>query len=222
MNGSALAHYPSSDYKAESQKALNVLRSAHTTASTLLAVHDVLAERNAAFKEDVLRAMLTFASSGLDSMIKQLVREALPIVIDNREGAQQEFQKFVERRLRKDKEGHLNNEFIAGVLVRPDPRRYLVEQFVERLSSRSLQSVEGIQRVGAAFDIGSNVLIPDRNALREVFEARNQIVHEMDVDFTDAGRHRRPRTDDDMTEKTNALFEVSLRFLDAVDERLPD
>lgn len=222
MNGLRLAHYPSSDYRTECQKALNVLRSAHATASTLLTVHDVLAERNATFKEDVLRAMLTFASSGLDSMIKQLVREALPIVIDNREGAQQEFQKFVERRLRKGKEGHLDNEFIAGVLVRRDPRRHLVEQFVERLSSKSLQSVEGIQRVGAAFDIGSNILIPDRHALKEVFEARNQIVHEMDVDFTDAGRHRRPRTDDDMKEKTNALFEVSLRFLDAVDERLPD
>lgn len=222
MNGSRLAHYPSSDYRTECQKALNVLRSAHATASTLLAVHDVLAEHDATFKEDVLRAMLTFASSGLDSMIKQLVREALPIVIDKREGAQQEFQKFVERRLRKGKEGHLDNEFIAGVLVRRDPRRHLVEQFVERLSSKSLQSVEGIQRVGAAFDIGSNILIPDRHALKEVFEARNQIVHEMDVDFTDAGRHRRPRTDDDMKEKTNALFEVSLRFLDAVDERLPD
>ena len=224
MNGSQFAHHPSSDYKTECQKALTVLRSAHATANTLLAVHDLLGEQSAEFKEDVLRAMLTFASSGLDSMIKQLILDALPIVIENREGAQQEFQKFVERRLRKNKEGRVDNEFIAGALVSRDPRTHLIKQFVQRLRSTSLQSAEEIQRVGAAFDIESNMLIPDRkalNALKNVFEVRNQIVHEMDVDFSDAGRHRRHRTDDDMKEKTNTLFDVSLRFLDAVDARLP-
>ena len=173
-------------------------------------------------KEDVLRAMLTFASSGLDSMIKQLVVNALPIVIDHHGGARPEFQKFVERRLRKGDEGHLDNKFIASALVSRDPRGHLVGRFVQHLTSRSLQSVEQIQRVGAAFDIKSNVLTPDMNALKAVFDARNQIVHEMDVDFTDPSRHRRPRTDSDMVDKTNALFEVSLHFLDEVDQRLPD
>ena len=165
---------------------------------------------------------MTFASSGLDSMIKQLVVDALPSVIDHHEGARPEFQKFVERRLRKSDEGHLDNKFIASALVRHNPRGHLVGRFVMRLTSRSLQSVEGIQRAGAAFDIKSNVLTPDLNALKEVFDARNQIVHEMDVDFTDPSRHRRARTSSDMLDKTNALFEVSLHFLDAVDQRLPD
>ncbi|MDE0225731.1 MAG: hypothetical protein OXP28_11400 [Gammaproteobacteria bacterium] len=166
--------------------------------------------------------MLTFAGSGLDSMLKQLVQDALPAVLDNHQGARSQFQKFVERRLRQNDEGHLARRFIADVLVAPDPRGHLVKRFVQELRSASLQSVEMIQKVGAAFDIESNVLVPDRNTLKEVFDARNQIVHELDVDFNDPESHRRTRQVDDMKTKTDALFAVSLRFLDQVNRRLPD
>ena len=55
-------------------------------------------------QQDLLRAMLVFACSGLDSVVKQLIKDSLPKVIERdlrNEGARKEFQKFVERRIKK-------------------------------------------------------------------------------------------------------------------------
>ncbi|MCY4571239.1 MAG: hypothetical protein OXF01_00445 [Gemmatimonadetes bacterium] len=162
--------------------------------------------------------MLTFASSGLDSMIKQLVRDTLAEVINLREGAQAQFKEFVERRLRRGDAPDYS--FVAGVMASPDPRKHLVDGLVVHLTSRSLQSVEEVLRVGSYFDIPSQKLIPDRNGAREIFSARNQIVHEMDIDFERPNRNRRPRKLQDMKAKTQALFHVAHQFLTEVDARL--
>ena len=166
----------------------------------------------------MLRAMLTFASSGLDSMIKQLVRDALPEVISVREGAQDNFQKFVERRIRRG-DGP-DYAFVAAVMADPNPRNHLVDRLVRHLTSSSLQSVDEIRRVGSYFDIPSQALIPDPNAAKQIFAARNQIVHEMDIDFERPNRNRRPRRVQDMQDNTQALFEVAHRFLTEVNARL--
>lgn len=167
-----------------------------------------------------MRAMLTFASSGLDSMIKQLVRSALPAVIDLREGAQDKFQEFVERRLRRG-DGP-NYAFVAAVIADPNPRNHLLDGLVRELTSSSLQSVEEVLRVGSYFDIPSPNLISDPNAAKEIFAARNEIVHEMDIDFERPNRNRRPRRLQDMKDKTRALFEIAHRFLTEVNARLID
>lgn len=167
-----------------------------------------------------MRAMLTFASSGLDSMIKQLVRDALPSVIDLREGAQDKFQEFVDRRLRSGDAP--NYAFVAAVMADPNPRNHLLDGLVRKLTSSSLQSVEEILRVGSYFDIKSTKLILDPNAAREIFAARNEIVHEMDIDFQRPNRNRRPRKVQDMEDKTQALFEIAHRFLTEVNTRLID
>lgn len=159
-----------------------------------------------------------FASSGLDSMIKQLVTDALPDVIDLHVGAQDQFRKFVERRLSKG-DGP-DYAFVAGVMADANPRHRLVEELVKDLTSRSLQSVEEVLKVGSYFDIRSEDIIPDIPSTREIFSARNQIVHEMDIDFDRSNRNRRPRKVRDMKAKTTAVFEMAQRFLVAVDSRL--
>ncbi|MXW16872.1 MAG: hypothetical protein F4Z83_04850 [Gemmatimonadetes bacterium] len=162
--------------------------------------------------------MLTFASSGLDSMIKQLVRDALPEVINLREGAHDKFQGFVERRLRRG-DGP-DYSFVAAVMADPNPRSRLVNRLVGHLTSSSLQSVDEILRVGSYFDIPSLKLIPDPNSARKIFVARNQIVHEMDIDFDRPNRNRRPRKKVDMVTRTQDLFAVAHRFLTEVDSQL--
>ena len=52
-------------------------------------------------QQDLLRAMLVFSCSGLDATVKQLVLDALPLVIDNDRGANDEFKKFVDRKIRR-------------------------------------------------------------------------------------------------------------------------
>ena len=82
--------------------------------------------------------MLTFASAGLDSMIKQLVRDALAKVIDRSEAAQGNFKLFIEKRLAK--QGTLDPRFLSDVLASRDPRDVLVTELVRELTSQSLQS----------------------------------------------------------------------------------
>jgi hypothetical protein len=218
--------YPEGSYHPCCDKATTILQSAHRTASSFLDTFGRTRKARGARgtptdqEHDLLRAMLTFASSGLDSMIKQLVRDALPKVIDLREGAQDNFQEFVDRRLRRG-DGP-NYAFVAAVMADPNPRKHLLDGLVRDLTSSSLQSVDGILRVGSYFDIPSPKLIPDANAAREIFAARNEIVHEMDIDFERPNRNRRPRKVQDMEDKTQALFEIAHRFLTEVNTRLID
>ena len=221
--------YPNGAHHRNCGEAVSILRGAHDTASYLAEVFDYLemqveavddAEQAefATRNEDLLRAMLIFAGSGLDAMIKQLVQDALADVINLRTGAQERFRQFVERRLKRG-DGP-DYSFVARVTADPDPRLRLVGDLVEHLTSRSLQSVEEILRVGSFFDIPSQDLIPEPEATRNVFSVRNQIIHEMDIDFTRSDKSRRSREYSDMVGHTQELFNVASRFLNAVDAQL--
>jgi hypothetical protein len=169
-------------------------------------------------EQDLLRAMLSFASAGLDSMAKQLIRDVLPTVIHANEAASQMFKVFIERRLRAN-EG-IDHKLLADVLGDRHPRTRLVQVLVNDLTSRSLQSTEEILKAAAAFDIKSSALVTDPRKLTEVFGVRNQIAHEMDVDFTRQNRSRRPRARKLMVSHTNAIFQVADAFLSNVDAKL--
>ena len=229
MKESEFEGYPAGAHHPCCSGAVSILRSAHNTASHLAEVHGYLkmqagsasTSRQTEFgarNEELPRAMLTFASSGLDAMIKQLVRDSLPEVINLRDGAQERFRQFVEKRLQRG--SGPDYSFVAGVMADPDPRRRLVGDLVEHLTSRSLQSVEEVLRAGSFFDIPSQALIPEPDATRRIFSARNQIVHEMDIDFAQSDRNRRSRDFSDMKAHTQELFKVAMRFLTEVDSRL--
>ncbi|MYA33560.1 MAG: hypothetical protein F4164_08335 [Gemmatimonadales bacterium] len=221
--------YPNGAYHQSCDEAVSILQGAHGTASYLAEVFDYLemhAEAAddaqqaefAAQNEELLRAMLIFAGSGLDAMIKQLVQDALADVINLRNGAQERFRRFVEKRLKRG-DGP-DYSFVAGVIADPDPRLRLVGDLVDDLTSRSLQSVDEILSVGSYFDIPSPDLIPEPEVTRNVFSVRNQIIHEMDIDFTDSNKSRRSRRYADMAAHTQELFNVASRFLTAVDAQL--
>jgi hypothetical protein len=83
--------------------------------------------------QDLLRAMLLFSCSGLDAVVKQLIQDALETVLKHDEGAQREFKKFAERRLKKaspaeERERLLLGQnspdvaFLAELFVSFDPR----------------------------------------------------------------------------------------------------
>jgi hypothetical protein len=50
-------------------------------------------------QQDLLRAALLFAAAGVDSMVKQLIADALPAVIERSEGARAKLEDYVDRRL---------------------------------------------------------------------------------------------------------------------------
>jgi hypothetical protein len=169
-------------------------------------------------EQDILRAMLTFAWAGLDSMVKQLVRDALPAVVKKDQGAEAMFVQRTKKKIYSD--NVLNTDLLLQAILTESPKDILIENLIFELTSGSLQSVDELFRIASFFNIPSKELIGDPQDLRSIFGIRNQISHEMDIDFSQRNRHRRPRSRDDMIQYTNTIFMVAKVFLEEVDKRL--
>ncbi len=221
---SLFSHYPDKPRADECQSAYLILCNAHDAASSFLEIFgDVRRARKAHGtptdeEQDLLRAVLVFASAGLDSMVKQLVRDALDAVVHRDEGASAMFKQFIERRLGRGEA--LDKKFVAEVLADLEPRDRLIAELVADATSRSLQSTDQILRSAALFDIPSDDLVVNQRALSEIFTMRNQIVHEMDVDFDQPNRNRRSRRKQHIIDATNVVFDLSEKFLSGVDKKL--
>ncbi len=197
-----------------------VLEYAHETAESFLQIFSKDRSRGQPSRpeQDLLRAMLVFASAGLDSMIKHLVKDALPAVIDKDVAAHENFQEFVERTIKKGDQPDYKT--MADILVAENPINRMLALLVNDLTAKSLQSVEELFRVASYFNIESKIISQEAKELREVFRIRNDIIHEMDVDFSQRKRNRTPRQRDEMIEATNRLLKVCKAFLNAVDDKL--
>jgi hypothetical protein len=218
------ANYPTKPRAHVCQNAFTILCNAHDTADSFLETFDAVRKARRARgaptdeEQDLLRACLVFAGAGLDSMAKQLIRDALPEVIQRHPGAHTMLKQHVERHILRGL-GDASVTILADVLVDPAPRERLVRHLVADLTAGSLQSTEELMRVGAYFDVPSHLLVADPKELQKVFGARNQIVHEMDVDFSHVNRNRRSRTRAYMISATNEIFRVTAALLTEVDER---
>ena len=215
-------HYPAEPKCHQCRNAYTLLCKMHDTSSSFLEIFD--AKTSSAEEvptdedRDLLRAMLTFACAGLDFLVKQLIRDALPDVINCNEGAKQKFRADIERRIRRGED--IDAKFFADVLTQTSPRDRLIEILVADLTSQSLQSKNQLLSAGAFFDIESKSITGDPDRLDRIFTARNQIVHEMDIDFSLNKRNRRMRTKEEMVDDANEVFRISKSFLEEVDRKL--
>jgi len=218
------SHYPKQPKSDVVMKSFYILCSTHEAASSFLDIFEQGRQSRSARgtptdeEQDLLRAMLAFAASGLDSMVKQLIRDTLAKVIECRQGAMGNFKQFIEKRLNK-KEA-IDAKLLAEVLASRDPRDVLVSELVNELVSQSLQSKEALLRAASYFDIPSAELTSDISGFGKIFDARNQIVHEMDVDFTQPNRSRRPRRKDDMIKNATELLRIGGVLLEKIDSML--
>ena len=220
---SRFQHAPTEPASEKCKNAYYILRYAHDTASGLLDTFEQVRTARKAKgaptdeEQDLLRAMLAFASAGLDSMVKQLIRDSLWLVIRRNEGAHAQFKTFVERRIKR-KDG-MDHGFLAGVLTSATPRQVLASQLIAELTGESLQARETLLKAISHFDIPSSEITSDLGLLDRIFRARNEIVHEMDIDFTHVNRNRRSRRRDDMLTYADELFRISDAVLSRVDIR---
>jgi hypothetical protein len=217
-------HYPQGPGSPACANAHAILCNAHDAASSFLDIFEAVRTARKAKgmptdeEQDLLRAMLVFASAGLDSMVKQLVRDALPSTIECDEGATEMFKEHIERRL--SMEERVSRKFLANILGDTNPRRCLTEQLLADLTAESLQSAEQLLKVASYFNIPSKQISQTPNTLKDVFKVRNEIGHEMDIDFSQSNRSRRPRAKEKMVTYTNELFRVAAAFLSEVDLKL--
>lgn len=176
-------------------------------------------------EQDLLRSMVVTAASGLDSMTKQLITDALPKILDTDDQARNNLEKFLHRRLRTEEdEADLRSgaSLLARVLASKQPQDTVISEYLKSLSRGSLQAVEELRKIVSAFGIDWNDLNVDSEALREIFLIRNKIIHELDVNFDAPIRNRNVRSETRMRGYTNTLLSGAQRLLTAVARKLDD
>ncbi len=216
------------------RKAFLIVRFSHeSTASFLEALRVVRKERGAGRgaltgeEQDLLRMMVVIAAAGLDSLLKQLIRDCVPQLVLSDEKVRQGLEGFVARQLRNDAsdiDSAASNKFLAKVLVAESHQSQVIEEYVRYLTGSSLQSVDQVKAAIIALgvdlkDVGLNN--KDSQAeLKEIFSARNRIIHELDIDFEGVGRNRRSRTINQMVSSTNALLGTCEGIINSVHVKL--
>jgi hypothetical protein len=169
-------------------------------------------------EQDLLRAALIFAAAGLDSMVKQLVRDTLRAVLRREKGARLQFADYVQKRLRR--KDPVDLVFLSEALVAEKPFEHLSAELLRELTSSSLQSKDQLLSVAAYFAIPADEISGKPSELKDVFDVRNQIAHEMDVQFRQPNRSRRSRTQKDMKRFTSIVLTAAVSFYTAVEKRL--
>lgn len=223
-------HCPVQPKHSDCERAFLILSKARESATSLLTFFQSECAKKGAGKkpserhQDLLRAMLIFASAGLDSMLKRLITDALRLVIDRDEGAATNFTTSIKAELDKQGKGG-DHKFLAGLICDREPRERAIDWVVSDLISGSLQSADALDRVARAFNIPSKdlgIVLNDKTSKQKpVFKARNQIAHEMDIDLAQPqGRTRRIRDEKTMVEFANEVFRLSAAFLKIVDAKL--
>lgn len=215
---------PKSPKNSELQNSYFILQYSINTSSSFLDIFNETRTRRHARgtptdeEQDLLRAMLLFSSSGLDSMVKQMITDCLSKIIANYDGALAVFQSFVERKLRKEET--MNHKYFAEIIITEDPKQFLIKELIYHLKSDSIQSSDQLLKVFSFFDIPSSDITKDIQMLRSIFNVRNQIAHEMDIDFNQPNRNRIPRRKDKMIEYSKFLLSLSSHILMLIDKKL--
>jgi len=180
-------------------------------------------------EQDLLRAMVVFAAAGLDALVKRLMRDALPTLSTKDKAVQQELETFVVKQLRGDlsadeSDAATGRKFLGRVLVSRNPLLGVTEQYIRDLTGESMQSPEQVFRAAKAFGVEPLAeLHLEKGRLKDIFDTRNEIIHEMDIDLESRGRgtrKRRSRTVDEMADAADYLLQIAERLIDAVEQRL--
>ena len=181
------------------------------------------------YEQDLLRAMILFSCSGLDATVKQLVRDSLESVIERDEGAQGQFSTFIERRLKRGATDDVERSgtgqtgpdygLLANILANPRPREVLVDALVESLTANSMQSRDQLLKAAAQFALTRDDVLADDGVTQAAFKARNQLAHEMDIDFR-GDNQRRARSYADMVHWSENILQVGCQFIERVSAKL--
>lgn len=216
-------------YPKKLTKSIIILQKSQTVVSSLHSIYVGLQKGRVSSKgltekeSDVLRAMLVFSASGLDSVAKQLVRDTLLDVTKKDEASQKQLEKYIERKLKTkniDGDDMLDIKNLSIILANPSPFERIVRLQEKEITSGSLQSKDELLRIASIFAITPDQICKDLDELTKAFEIRNQIIHEMDINFEGSGNSRRHRNSDQMCLYSNLLLEVGSNFIEAIKTKL--
>ena len=172
-------------------------------------------------EQDILRAMLVMACAGLDAGLKQIIRDALPLLVQRNPDAQSALERFVARRVRgAESDFGTDTKYLAKILASSSPYASILDSYVDALTGDSLQSTDQLMKAINALGLDPKTLGIDKEALGPVFKTRNQIIHELDIDLEGEQRKRIIRRMEDMIGWTNRVLELTKAIIEAVGKRL--
>lgn len=212
------------------EKSQRFLISAHEAVQEVLGTLDVLRNvrkekqgdirgRLAVNEEDQLRAAIIFTGAGLDSTLKQLIRDTLPRLLFIDEG-KSKFEAFATSRLRSVES--TDPRMVARYMTAPDPRSRLIEDYIYELTGSSLQSADEVGKVAGALGVKNKDLRKRITALKPLFVARNEISHELDLQSPEkrGDRTRRTRAMKSTKKICDEGFGVGQGLINVVDAKL--
>lgn len=212
----------------ECEKASLILERTHDSADAILGAFELVRHQRGNPRgvltdneQDLLRAMLVMAAAGLDSMVKQLIRDALPRLARADDAVREELEKFITRSVRGDitlAEPANAAKFLARVLAAGSAQAKVIEEYIRDLTGGSLQSASELNRVVSALGVQGVRL--NQTELKEIFDVRNKIIHELDINLSGDRRRRNDRGIDDMKRFAAALIRTAEQILEAVHGRL--
>lgn len=203
-------------------KASSILKYTHESASAILSSFDQIRQSmrqsgaTSTEEQDLLRAMLVMSAAGLDAILKQIIRDAIADLAKFDVKVIEGLEKFVVRKLKDDLDnnaGKRSREFMARILIAESMRDKILEEYIYDLTAGSLQSVAELTKVGNALGV-TDVAVP--SDLQDIFKIRNQIIHELDIDFNHRSRNRRPRSRPQMVHNANVILKVSEDILASI------
>ena len=198
-------------------------RARRSCESFLRAFDSAMAERGRGApkdeEQDLLRAMLVFACAGLDASIGHLVRDCASDMLTRSPKLREETESFAQDQLGLTREG---TGFLLRMLSDSEPNIHerLVEELMHRRTEQSLQSHEELLRICSYFEIDDKTVRDQILALRDVFHARNAIIHEMDVNFLATNRRRTSRRRDAMVPYTERTLNVAAELIRQTQQKL--
>ncbi len=205
----------------ECKNAQLILKKAHSISSAMLHCFALLRIERGSLRggttdneQATLRAMLVMAAAGLDSMVKQLIRDTLTTLSHKDEDVNEKLSKFLKRRL----EGKVAADLLSEVLLAKDQRKQVIEVYIEDLTGSSLQSPTELYKAAEALGLETRGI--DKKEDGRIFHARNQIIHELDIDLAAKRRSYNLRGLDEMVKWTNRLFVIGKQFIEEASKKL--
>jgi hypothetical protein len=164
---------------------------------------------------DLLRAAVAFAGAGIDAVLKQLIEDALETVLTKSTAARGRLSGYA---------GSLPKEepsLAKSILTAPNVEDRLRNAYLDKLTKGSLQSEKELRAVRDALGIKDVGDFSDASLSHHAafFDARNQIVHELDLQKPngpgDPSRRYRPMST--CRDLANDALKLSAAYIVAVD-----